>query len=109
LLSKPLLSSTVEVCWSYLIILLYKMLIAIDQVTLTTRCSGRILHPRLPKKDAEAFFQMDLSNLPSSILTEPLKTSRSSSTRLRLESKDLDGAGSYVSYPFTAYSNAHLF
>jgi len=71
-----------------------------DQVTSTTRCSGRILHPHLPRVESEAFFQMDPSNLPSSRHMELLITSRRSSTQPRLESKDLDGVGSYVFHRF---------
>ena len=71
----------------------WKMLIAIDQDTLITPYSGRIL--RLPK-DLEDVSRTDLSKLPFCRLLEALTTSSSNSTPSLLESKDPDGAGSYV-------------
>ena len=69
------------------------MLIAIDQDTLITPYSGRIL--RLPK-DLEDISQRDLLKMPFYKLLEVLTTSSSSSTLPLLESKDPDGVGLYV-------------
>ena len=79
-------------------ILFFQMLIAVDQDTSTTPCSGRILHLQLLKMETEAFFPTDPLKLPSRTLLEVLKISRKSLTRPPLESKDLDGAGLYVSF-----------
>jgi hypothetical protein len=70
-----------------------KMLIAIDQATLITPYSGRIL--RLPR-EMEVISRRDLLKLPLCTHLEASITSRRSSTPPLLESKDLDGAGSYV-------------
>ena len=94
LLSKLRSGSTVEVRWRDLAIHLLKMLIAIDQDTLITPYSGRIL--RLPR-EMEVNSRRDLLKLPLSALLEASTTLKRSSTPLLLESKDLDGAGSYVS------------
>ena len=94
MLSKLRSGSTVEVREYDLVIPFLEMLIAIDQDTLITPYSGRIL--RLPR-DMEDNSRRDLLKLPFCTLLAALTLSRRSSTPSQPESKDLDGAGSYVS------------
>ena len=97
MLFKQPSSLTAEVRRSNFIISFLITLIAIDQGTSITPCFGRIL--RLPTQ-VEVFYLMDRFKLPLIKPLEMLTTLRRSSTRLLLESKDLDGAGSYVPYIF---------
>ena len=80
----------VDAVWLYFFL---KMLIAIDQDISITPYSGRIL--RLPT-NLEDRSQKDLLKMPLCTLLEALTISSSNSTPPLLESKDLDGVGSYV-------------
>jgi hypothetical protein len=82
------------------------LLIAIDQDILITPYSGKIL--RLPR-EMEDNSPTDLLKLPFCTLLEALTISRRSSTLSLLESKDLDGAGSYVPQFLTSINVAHIF